>query len=236
MPLPAALATAPEWRVKRSYSTENGGKLSFGSFVVTDMHRGWRRSKSKGAQVSLNFSTDEDDPTDFITINYDQTRSRQKVSFMLWPLEGQAPWPVQGVDSTWQQDPDENGNYQTLHTVYRSTLQGPAKMAWQLRLDTRYGRHLEYQVSGQLTRSATDTVVRVRPIFNYAEHPQAWVQPKSGEPTGYAFVHLNGRQVLGAVEVINGGTVWLAADMSKELHSALAATATALLLMPRHDW
>jgi hypothetical protein len=48
------------------------------------------------------------------------------------------------------------------------------------------------------------------------------------EPTGYIF-HIKGRPV-GAVEVINKGTVWLNNSMTPETRSALAATSAVLLL------
>ena len=47
-------------------------------------------------------------------------------------------------------------------------------------------------------------------------------------PTGYIF-HIEGRPV-GAVEVINKGTVWLNNSVTPETHSALAATSAVLLL------
>ena len=48
------------------------------------------------------------------------------------------------------------------------------------------------------------------------------------EPTGYIF-YIKGRPV-GAVEVINKGTVWLNNSVTPETHSALAATSAVLLL------
>jgi hypothetical protein len=49
-----------------------------------------------------------------------------------------------------------------------------------------------------------------------------------GDPTGYVF-HINNRPV-GAVEIINKGTVWLNNSLKPETRSALAATSAALLL------
>ena len=48
------------------------------------------------------------------------------------------------------------------------------------------------------------------------------------EPTGYIF-HIKGRPV-GAVEVINKGTVWLYNSVAPETRSALAVTSAILLL------
>ena len=47
-------------------------------------------------------------------------------------------------------------------------------------------------------------------------------------PTGYIF-HIGGRPV-GAVEVINKGTVWLDNSVTPEIRSALAVTSAVLLL------
>ena len=51
---------------------------------------------------------------------------------------------------------------------------------------------------------------------------------KVRRPTGY-ILRIGGRPV-GAVEVINAGTVWLADSAGPETRSALAATAAVLLL------
>ena len=51
---------------------------------------------------------------------------------------------------------------------------------------------------------------------------------RMGAPTGYIF-RVGGRPV-GAVEVINKGTVWLNNSVSPKVRSALAATSVIMLL------
>ena len=50
----------------------------------------------------------------------------------------------------------------------------------------------------------------------------------SGSPTGFEFFMND--TVIGAVEVINAGAVWIVASVEDELRSPLAVTASALLL------
>ncbi|MHC4183349.1 MAG: hypothetical protein ACYSR0_08370 [Planctomycetota bacterium] len=60
-----------------------------------------------------------------------------------------------------------------------------------------------------------------------ATHKLATTPWPMNEPTGYVF-HIRGRPV-GAVEVINKGTVWLNNSVTPETRSALAATSAVLL-------
>ncbi len=61
-----------------------------------------------------------------------------------------------------------------------------------------------------------------------ATHKLATTPLLVSEPTGYIF-HIDGRPV-GAVEVINKGTVWLNNSVTPETRSALVATSAVLLL------
>ncbi|UYZ62424.1 hypothetical protein [Hymenobacter weizhouensis] len=229
-PLPASLENAPAWQLKKHRGGEGGQQLRFGNFAITDVRRGWRHSRSRGARLNLRLSSNE---AGSVWVDYTEARSRQKLSFAFRPAGSPAPWLVQSVDSTWQQDPDEHGTYQTLRAVYRSTLQEPTQLPWLLQLRTDFSPQGR-RVAGQLTRGA-DTVVHVQPLFEYAAVPGAWVQLRSATPTGYVFLNSAGH-VLGAVEVLGCGTVWLAPAAPPELHPPLAATAAALLLMPGYDW
>ncbi len=65
-------------------------------------------------------------------------------------------------------------------------------------------------------------------IYISATHKLDTTPLRLGSPTGYIF-HIGGRPV-GAVEVINQGTVWLNDSAAPELRSVLAAASAILLL------
>jgi hypothetical protein len=68
-----------------------------------------------------------------------------------------------------------------------------------------------------------DTQINISVTYKIAGSPF-----KLGDPTGYVF-RIGGRPV-GAVEVINKGTVWLNNSVKPETRSTLAATSAVLLM------
>lgn len=77
-------------------------------------------------------------------------------------------------------------------------------------------------VNGSLRGAERD--IAIRPVWHLATGKKTW----DVRPLGLEFV--DGRTVVGAVELINGGRVWLDPDLSEEHKLVLASLASALLL------
>lgn len=181
--------------------------FQFGPYRVTDVHRGWVSGKG------------------FSIWGYSSSEAEQKYEFSMVEA-GLADWVVQcTTDADWSQletrgflggglGIEMSSNRQLVCTLEHEDDGGPSRLF--------------------MAQSARDKVLTgimkggAAQIDISATHKLEGSPLKAGEPTGYVF-HIGGRPV-GAVEVINKGTVWLDGSETPEIRSALAATSAALLL------
>ncbi|MBP7830633.1 MAG: hypothetical protein KA248_12020, partial [Kiritimatiellae bacterium] len=102
-------------------------------------------------------------------------------------------------------------------TVFACTFEGQGR-SWKLAM----GQELnDLVLNGLLTDGST--VVAVEGIRELAGS-----SIPLGEPSGFLFRGPDG--LLGAVEVINNGTVWIAGEAAPEVRNALACASSSLLL------
>lgn len=203
MPLPEGLAAAERLPVSGRQGLSPGTRLRFGSFEAYPVTRSWTRGRERGATP--------------------MATERERIQTYEFSLreDGAEPWFVAcraslrsvRIDAgPFQVHPsDESALYCNLRAV------GDAQIAWELELEERHGRPLAGTLSLPPTRLSivgTDRVEGALP---------------TGLTTGYEI--RAGADVLGAVEVINGGAIWLRHEPDPERRRLLAASATALLLL-----
>lgn len=183
--------------------------FQFEPYHVTDVHQGW--TKAKGWSIA----------------GYSASKAKQKYGFSI-DESGRAIRDVQCVSrADWQKMDLENFlgsgtsatfgyNRQLLCIMTKEGGGEPAKLVMAQSAS-------ELIMEGAMTDG--DTRIDISVTYMLAQSPL-----KMGDPTGYLF-HIGGRFV-GAVEVINEGTVWIHNAVTPETRSALAA-ASAVLLMSK---
>jgi hypothetical protein len=179
----------------------------FGLYNVTDVHRGW----TKGEGFSI--------------WGYSESGAEQKYEFSVNESD-RTTWEVQcTTEADWSQLEMQGFLGGDLTIEFSSNRQ----LACVLKQED--GEKLSKLVMAQ---SANETAfqgimmdgatrIEISPIHKLDTTPLP-----VREPTGYIF-HIESRPV-GAVEVINKGTVWLNNSVTPETRSALAATSAVLLL------
>jgi hypothetical protein len=186
--------------------------FQFGLYDVTDVHRGWTRGEG--------FSISNDRAS-----KYSASEAEQKYEFSV--NESDRPtWEVQcTTEADWSQLETQGFLGGGLTIEFSSNRQLVCI------LKQEGGEKLSKLVMAQ---SANETALQgimtdgATRIDISATHKLDTTPLKVREPTGYIF-HIKGRPV-GAVEVINKGTVWLNNSVTPETRSALAATSAVLLL------
>jgi hypothetical protein len=203
MPLPDALVTAERLPVSGRQGLQIEQRLRFGSYAAHPITRSWTRGRDRGA-----------------TLAAQQFERRQTYQFTLqdgdvahWFVSCHASARSIRIDlAVVEAHPaDESALYCNL----QSTTDRLA--AWEMELQERRGRPLAGMLAMGDTRfdiDGTDRLERALPM---------------GATTGYE-IHAAG-DVVGAVEVINRGAVWLSPDLEPERRRLLAAAAAALLLL-----
>ena len=179
----------------------------FGLYHVTDIHRGWTRGG--GNSVSIGAS------------EFSSSEAKQK--YELSVNEPDRPtWAVQcATTADWSQLETQgflgggltiefSSNQQLVCTLKQ---EGSEKLSKLVMAQSAFAN--ETALQGIMTDGATRIDISATPL-------------QVSTPTGYIF-HIKGRPV-GAVEVINKGTVWLNNSVTPETRSALAATSAVLLL------
>ncbi len=180
--------------------------MQFGPYNVTDIHRGWTRGKG------------------FSMLGYSASEAEQKYEFSV-NESGRTTWEVQcATEADGSQlktkgflgglTIDFSSNQQLVCTLKQEGVERPSKLVMSQSAK-------ETELKGMMTDGATQIDISTT-------HKLDTTSFKMSEPTGYIF-HIKGRPV-GAVEVINKGTVWLNNSVKPENRSALAATSAVLLL------
>lgn len=190
-----------------------GNSFDFAPYHVTDVNRGW--TKGKGFSISSG------------TTEFGSSEAKQKYEFSV-NESGRATWEVQcATEADWSQLETEgflgggfaiefSSNKQLVCTLKQEGGEKPSKLVMAQSASAN-----ETALQGIMTNGATKIDIS-------ATHRLDSTPLQVRTPTGYIF-HIAGRPV-GAVEVINKGTVWLHNSVTPEIRSALAATSAVLLL------
>jgi hypothetical protein len=183
--------------------------FDFGPYQVTDVHRGW--TKGKG----------------FSIWGYSASEAKQKYEFSVNESD-RTTWEVQcATGADWSQLESKGFLGGTFTIKFSSNRQLVCT------LKQEGGEKLSKLIMAQ-SASANETALQgimtdgATRIDISATHKLATTPLQVNDPTGYIF-HIDGRPV-GAVEVINKGTVWLNNSVTPETRSALVATSAVLLL------
>jgi hypothetical protein len=187
--------------------------IRFGPYRVTDIHRGW----TKGKGFSISFGTTE----------YDSSEAKQKYEFSVSESD-RATWDVRcATTADWSQLETDGFLGGRFGIEFSSNKQLVCA------LKPEGGGRLSKLVMAQ-SASANQTALAgvmtdgAGRIDISATHRLDTTPLQVSMPTGYHF-HVGGRPV-GAVEVINKGTVWLDTSRTPATRSALAAASAVLLL------
>lgn len=185
--------------------------FDFEPYQVTDIHRGWTRGK--GWSISSGAT------------ELGSSKAKQKYEFSV-SESGRAAWGVQcAAGAKWSQletDGFLGGRFgvefsSTRQLVCALKQEGGGKLAKLVMAQSAS----EMVMEGVMTDGATRIDISV--TYKVDSSPL-----KLGDPTGYIF-HIGDRFV-GAVEVINKGTVWIHNSVPPETRSTLAATSAVLLM------
>ena len=188
------------------------GTFEFGPYRVTDVHRGWTR----GGGHSVSDGESE----------ISSSKAKQKYELSINGPDRPA-WSVQcATTAEWSEMETEgflggrfgmefSSDHQLVCTLTQDGGGQPAKLVMAQSLNDDTALH------GVMVDGATRIDIA-------ATHKLDFTPLQVERPTGYLF-HIEGRPV-GAVEVMNNGTVWLDNAVTPETRSALAAASAVLLL------
>lgn len=203
MALPAELASAPRLAVQGRQGWKLTERLAFGEFTVTDV----QRSLTKGSDLQILF--------------YEGSKRRQTFGFAL--TEAGRPLGRGAAATNLHRRALESDDGFEIELRNRSGFSArlvptaTPTAEWTLELVEKRDKPLE----GTLRQGA-------RTIAVSGTNRLAGTRFPLGETSGYVFT-LNHRPIA-AVEVINNGAVWLAADLAPDVRVAVAHAAAALLL------
>ena len=187
--------------------------FGFAPYQVTEINRDW--TKGKGLSISSG------------TTELSTSKAKQKYEFSV-DEPGRASWKVQcDTGANWSQLETEGffvGRFgiedtptkQLACTLIQEASAIPSKLVMGL---SKSGN--ESTLQGVLINDATQIDISATHEFNSTPL-------QASTPTGYVF-RIGGHPV-GAVEVINNGTVWLGKSVTPEIRSSLAVTSAVLLL------
>ena len=190
-----------------------GNSFDFAPYQVTDVNRGW--TKGKGFSISSE------------TSEFSSSEAKQKYEFSV-NESGRATWEVQcATGADWSQLETEGffGGGFAIEFSSNKQLVCILKQAGSEKLSKLIMAQSASSNETALQGIMTDGTTR---IDVSGTHKLDTTTLQVSTPTGYIF-HIQGRPV-GAVEVINKGTVWLNNSVTPETRSALAATSAVLLL------
>ncbi len=185
--------------------------FQFAPYQITDVRRGW--TKGKGWSISSGSS------------EFSSSKAKQKYEFSV-SESGRATWAVRcATGAGWNKAETQGFLGGSFAVEFATTKQlfcnmkrdGGAKLSKFLMTQSAS----EMAMKGVMTDGATRIDISVT---NKVDSSPL----KLSDPTGYVF-HIGGRFV-GAVEVINKGTVWIHNSVPPETRSALAATSAVLLM------
>lgn len=187
--------------------------FQFGPYQVTDIHRGWTRGR--GWSISSGVT------------ELSSSKAKQKYEFSVYETD-RAAWAAQCATVAGWSGLETNGflggrfgielssNLQLVCTLKQVGGEKLSRLVMAQSDDV-----METALQGVVTDGATRIDVT-------GTHKLDTTPLKVGTPTGYIF-HIGERPV-GAVEVINKGTVWLDNAVTPETRSTLAAASAVLLL------
>lgn len=202
MPVPEPLAGAERMSVSGRQGFRLSPRLRFGVYEAQSIQRSWTRGRDRGATPVATHSER--------TQTYRFTLHEGEVA--RWFVACRAAVQSLRIDlRVVDMHPDDKS---ALYCNLQSTAD--RLTAWELELAERHGRPLAGTLTlgpSRLDVMGTDRVAGALSM---------------GATTGYE-IRSEG-DVVGAVEVINRGAVWLRPDLDPERRSVLAAVATALLL------
>ncbi|NEM96505.1 hypothetical protein [Pontibacter burrus] len=182
------------------------GSFTIGNYTVVNVKRGWVQKSSTNI------------------FGYNENEARQKYQLTLQNEQGQQ-WSVASASylgiKSW-----EDGNGLTIELspnmeYYASQIISPDGEEWRvLTIDPRhYFKRKDFV--GELTNGST--TFKLEPVYKF----EGKSLPLS-EIVGYAFRDANG--MVGAVQVINGGKVWLKPDLQADTRAVVASAMASFLL------
>jgi hypothetical protein len=203
MPLPEQLAAAERLPVSGRQGMRPGTRLRFGTFEAHPVTRSWTRGRERGRTAAA--TEQERTQTYRFTL--------REGGAELWFVACRASLRTVRIDvrSIQVHPSDESALYCNLQSA------GERQTAWELELAERHGRPLAGTLALGPTRLdivGTDRVAGALPMR---------------QTTGYEI--RDAGDVLGAVEVINSGAIWLRGDLEPGRRQLLAAAAAALVLL-----
>jgi hypothetical protein len=203
MPLPETLSAAERMPVSGRQGLAIRQHLRFGPYEAYQVNRSWTRGRDRGATTVA-------------------TQSERTKSYRFTLREdGQDRWSVACRASVLMVTIETRvvdirpTNESALHCNIQSLENRTT--AWELVLREQWERPL----AGTLSLGAD--------AYQVIGTHRVERAPPTGSTTGYQF--REGGELIGAVEVINRGAVWLRGDQSPERRSVLSAASAALLLL-----
>ena len=186
--------------------------FEFGPYQVTDVHRGWTRGGGYSASAgATEFGSSEAEQEYELTVNEPDRPAR------IVRCATAADWSQMETDGFLggRFGVEFSSNHQLVCTLKQD---GGRSSRLAMSLSASAG---ETALQGIMVDGATRIDIS-------GTHRLDSTPLQVSTPTGYIF-QIGGRSV-GAVEVINSGTVWLDNSATPEVRSALAATSAVLLL------
>ena len=187
--------------------------LEFGPYRVTDIDRGW--TATEGFSLSID------------GVEFGDSEARQDYEFSITGPDRASREVECSTSADWSQMETEG----LLGGRFGVEFSSSQQLVCILRQD---GGEIPAKLALARSASAGDTALQgvildgATRIEISATHQNSATSLQTGMPTGYIF-YIDGRAV-GAVEVINMGTVWLSNSVTPETRSALAAASAVLLL------
>jgi hypothetical protein len=202
MPVPDGLSAAEAMPVAGRQGLRIQQRFQFGPYQAHQVERSWTRGRDHGSSARVR-----------------QFERRQDYSFRV-ARDGEDLWFTSCRVSLDVLRLDVGGAQisPTDESVLACTLRSLAgREEWEMEASGRWERPLV----GSIRRGAE------RMELVGTDRLQHWVA--TGSTTGYEI--RSGSRVVGAVEVINRGAVWLAPDLADDRRDLLAAVGSALLLL-----
>ncbi|PTX22620.1 hypothetical protein C8N40_101446 [Pontibacter mucosus] len=203
---------AQELPVEGRKTFKPNGSFAIGNYTVGNVHRGWRNSGG------------------FNLFGYENVKSKQQHEFSLRSAQG-TEWYVFGASRLHEKNLKSNNGISIRLSpnleYYASYFTSPESGQWHL-LTADPGHYQDRQrFEGELSNGST--IYAVVPVYKF--EGKSMPLP---DMVGYEFKA--GDQVLGAVQVLNNGKVWLQPDLSDDTRMVLASAMASLLLYEKlHD-
>ncbi|MCC9166504.1 hypothetical protein [Pontibacter harenae] len=182
------------------------GRFNVGNYIVANVDRGWKNSGG------------------FSILGYENIKSSQKYQFSLQDGKGDE-WYVFGISKLQEKNlKSTNGfSFRVAPSMeyYTSYFTSPESGQWQL-LTVDPGHYLERnKFEGGVSNGVT--YYEITPVYKF----EGKSLPLS-DIVGYEFKE--GEMVIGAVQVVNNGKVWLQPNLPVDTRMVLASAMASLLL------